>query len=137
MPPADVLTLRRYLAAGPFHEFLGMELAGSDPERGEVTIRLPFRRSFGRLPDGDQIHGGVLSALIDIAGDFALILVLGHGVPTINLRVDYLRPAAGDLTATARVVRAGRTVGVVDIELKDAAGRLIAVGRGCYGTAAG
>jgi acyl-coenzyme A thioesterase PaaI-like protein len=35
------------------------------------------------------------------------------------------------------VRRAGRTVGVVDIDVEDEAGRLVAVGRGCYGTQPG
>ncbi len=62
-------------------------------------------------------------------------MLLDRPVPTINLRIDYLRMAAStDLVATARVVRAGRTVGVVDIEVRDEEGRMIAVGRGCYGT---
>jgi uncharacterized protein (TIGR00369 family) len=52
--------------------------------------------------------------------------------------VDYLRPAAKtDLFAQARVRRAGRTIGVVDIDVLDEGSRLIALGRGCYGTQAG
>jgi uncharacterized protein (TIGR00369 family) len=85
-----------------------------------------------------QYHGGVIASLIDIAGDFALIAVLGYGVPTINFRVDYLRPAARtDLLGMARVRRAGRTIGVVDIDVTEPDGRLIALGRGCYSTQAG
>jgi acyl-coenzyme A thioesterase PaaI-like protein len=37
----------------------------------------------------------------------------------------------------ARVRRAGRTVGVVDIDVTDSSGRLTVLGRGCYGTQAG
>ena len=61
-----------------------------------------------------------------------------YGVPTINLRIDYLRPAsATDLRAIARIRRVGRTVGVVDIDVLDDQDRLIAIGRGTYGTKAG
>jgi uncharacterized protein (TIGR00369 family) len=74
-----------------------------------------------------------LSALIDIAGDYAVWSKFGVGVPTIDLRIDYLRPArAGNLSAVGRVVKAGRTVSVADIELRDAASALVAVGRGLY-----
>jgi uncharacterized protein (TIGR00369 family) len=91
-----------------------------------------------RTAGSGQFHGGVIASLIDIAGDFALIAVLGFGVPTINLRVDYLRPALNnDLLAAAHVRRAGRSIGVVDIEVTDSTGRLIALGRGCYGTQQG
>jgi uncharacterized protein (TIGR00369 family) len=59
-------------------------------------------------------------------------------VPTINLRIDFLRPAsATDLRAVARIRRAGRTVGVVDIDVIDEQDRVIAIGRGCYGTKPG
>jgi uncharacterized protein (TIGR00369 family) len=77
-------------------------------------------------------------ALIDTAGDYALALHVGAGVPTINYRTDYLRPALGAaLVATARVRRAGRTVGVVDVDVCDEGGKLVAVGRGCYSAQAG
>jgi len=50
-----------------------------------------------------------------------------------KFRVDYLRPAmTARLTATATVRRAGRTVAVVDIDVEDGEGRLVAVGRGYY-----
>ena len=58
-------------------------------------------------------------------------------MPTIDLRIDYLRPAEGDLLATARTVKRGRTIGVVDVEIRDTAGRMIAVGRGAYSTTVG
>src|SRR5262249_32198069 len=53
-------------------------------------------------------------------------------------RIDYLRPAVGNsLAATALVRRAGRTIAVVDVEATDDAGRLVAIGRGCYSTKVG
>jgi uncharacterized protein (TIGR00369 family) len=59
--------------------------------------------------------------------------VVGGGVPTINFRTDFLRPASGEgLSATATVRRAGRTVGVVGVDVHDGDGRLVAIGRGCY-----
>ena len=43
----------------------------------------------------------------------------------------------GDLSVVARAVKAGRTIGVADVEVSDPRGRLCAVGRGTYATAAG
>ncbi len=118
----------------PFHRLLGLELVRA--EDGAVELRLPWRDELGRADDSDWYHGGVLSALIDIAGDYAVASRLGRAVPTIDLRVDYLRPARrGELRATARAVKVGRTVGVADVELRDAQGALVAIGRGAYGTA--
>lgn len=127
--------LRRHLASGKFQQFLGIRLESTDTERGEIVLRLPFKDAFERLPGSGQMHGGITSAFIDIAGDFALIMLLDRPIPTINLRVDYLRMAVNaDLIATARVVRAGRSIGVVDIDIRDEGGKAIAVGRGCYST---
>ena len=118
----------------PYMRFLGLELEKS--EKGRVELRLPFRNEFLRHDDSDWLHGGVVSALIDIAGDYAVITETGVGVPTIDMRVDYLRPARrGDLLATARTLRVGRTVSVADVEVRDSQGTLVAVGRAVYASA--
>lgn len=115
----------------PFMRFLGPQIERQD--KGVVEIRLPFRDEFLRQDGSDWLHGGVVSALVDIAGDYAVITEVGIGVPTIDLRVDYLRPARrGDLVAVGRTVRVGRTVSVADVEVRDADGTLVAVGRGVY-----
>jgi uncharacterized protein (TIGR00369 family) len=115
----------------PFMRFLRLEVVRAD--RGVVEIRLPFREEFIRSDGSDWLHGGVVSALADITGDYAVITETGAGVPTIDMRVDYLRPARrGDLTAVGRTLRVGRTVSVADVEIRDSAGALVAVGRACY-----
>jgi uncharacterized protein (TIGR00369 family) len=130
--------LEAHLKGSPFHEVLGLSLEAFDQAAQTLTLRAAFGARVERAAGTGQYHGGVIASLIDVAGDFALIAILGYGVPTINFRVDYLRPAANtDLIAQARVRRAGRTIGVVDIDVLDREGRLIALGRGCYGTQAG
>ena len=115
----------------PYMRFLGLKLEKS--EKGRVELRLPFRDEFLRADGSDWLHGGVVSALIDIAGDYAVITETEVGVPTIDMRVDYLRPARrGDLLATARTLRVGRTVSVADVEVRDTQGALVAVGRAVY-----
>ena len=115
----------------PYMRFLGLKLEKS--EKGRVELRLPFRDEFLRADGSDWLHGGVVSALIDIAGDYAVITETEVGVPTIDMRVDYLRPARrGDLLATARTLRVGRTVSVADVEVHDSQGTLVAVGRAVY-----
>ena len=119
------------LDTSPYQRFLGvvMQSAGD----GEVVIRLPYRAEFLREDGSDWLHGGIVSALIDIAGDYAVMTKFNAGVPTIDLRIDWLRPArAGDLVATGRVVKAGRRVSLADVEVHDNQGQLVAVGRGLY-----
>lgn len=136
--PVTRETLERYLNDSPFQRVLGLSLESFDAAAQTLVLRATYGAQIERTTGSGQFHGGVIASLIDIAGDFALIAVLGHGVPTINLRVDYLRPALGhDLLAAARVRRAGRSIGVVDIDVTGEGGRLIALGRGCYGTQPG
>jgi len=133
-----VAQMQERVGASTFNRFFGVAVESLDYERLELVMKAPMRDEFERRPGSGQWHGGPIAAFIDIAGDFALALHVGAPVPTVNFRTDYLRPAVQtDLTATARVRRAGRTVGVVDIDVTDDAGRLVAVGRGCYATQAG
>ena len=117
---------------------MGITVTHADAEAEEVTMRLEMRPEFERAHGTGQYHGGVISAFIDTVGDYALVINRGGGVPTINYRTDFLRPASNTtLTGTAKVRRAGRTVAVVDIDVYDEQGRLVAVGRGTYGTQVG
>jgi uncharacterized protein (TIGR00369 family) len=130
--------IQEIMDGSPFIRFLGLRALGTDVGRGCVEFEIALRPEFERLPGTGQWHGGALASLIDTAGDFALVLTVGAPVPTINLRIDYLRPATTPkLKTTARVRRQGRTVGVVDIDVLDLEGSLVAVGRGCYGMQAG
>jgi len=133
-----VAELQRQIDAVPFHEFLKIEAVSVDSAAGEVVLRMPFRHAFRRSSAKAQLHGGVTSAFIDIAGDYALAAILGRGVPTVNLRIDFLRMVENsDLTARAQVIKNGRNLGLVDIDVEDGEGKLIAVGRGCYSTRPG
>jgi uncharacterized protein (TIGR00369 family) len=140
-PAAAPMTSERIQAmldGSPFIRFFGMQVAALDPAAGTIVLAMELRPELERREGTGQWHGGALAGLIDTAGDFAVALGLGAVVPTINFRVDYLRPAMTPrLTATATVRRAGRTVAVVDINVEDGEGRLVAVGRGCYATQAG
>jgi uncharacterized protein (TIGR00369 family) len=130
--------LQDLLAHSPFIRFLGLTVTEADPTRQVVTMTLPMRPEFERIAGSGQWHGGPIAAVIDTVGDYALVMSLGRPLPTINFRVDYLRPAANTaLTATARVRRAGRSVGVVDVDVFDAKGNLLAIGRASYSTLSG
>jgi uncharacterized protein (TIGR00369 family) len=130
--------LRASLAAPPFHHWLRPELRDLDPQSGRVTIALPLRAEFRRDPKRPEIHGGVVAALIDIAGHAAIAARLLHGIPTVDLRIDYLRGAAGsELLATAEPIKVGRTLGIVDIRVTDDQGKLVAIGRGAFSTREG
>jgi uncharacterized protein (TIGR00369 family) len=131
--PLTAAELQERLAVSPFIRFLGLVVTEADPARQRVTMTLKMRPEFERIAGSGQWHGGPIAGVIDTVGDYALVMTVGHPLPTINFRVDYLRPAVNTaLTVTAQVRRAGRSVGVVDVEVMDASGALVAIGRATY-----
>ena len=119
--------------ASPFLGFLRLRVVALDHDAGTLTVSMPIRPEFERRLGTGQFHGGAIAAFVDVVGDFAIGMAVGGGVPTINVRIDYLRPAVGGvLTGTARVRRAGRTVALVDVDVYDEQRALVAVGRGTY-----
>jgi uncharacterized protein (TIGR00369 family) len=128
--------LQERLAVSPFIRALGLIVTEADAAAQIVTMRLEMQPEFERIAGSGQWHGGPIAAAIDTVGDYALVMSIGRPLPTINFRVDYLRPAVHTaLTLTARVRRAGRSVGVVDVDVFDAKGALLAIGRATYSTA--
>ena len=130
--------LQAMLDRSPFIAFLGLKITEADPARELVTMTCAMRPEFERGAGTGQWHGGPIAAIIDTVGDYALIMALRRGLPTINFRVDYLRPAIKtSLTSTARVRRAGKSVGLVDVDVFNDQKALVAVGRAAYSTLAG
>ena len=121
------------LDQSPFNSFMQLKVVSIDQDKQQIVLRMPMRPEFERGAGTGQWHGGAIAAMIDIAGDYALVMKVGGGVPTVTFRTDYLRPLMNtDLTATATVRRAGRTIAVVDIDITNDEGKLCAVGRGTY-----
>jgi uncharacterized protein (TIGR00369 family) len=130
-----LVRLRAEMERPPYHALLRPQPISADAEAGIVVIKLPYRTEFRRAPEEAGYHGGVIAALIDLAGHAAVAVQVGRMVPTVDLRIDYLRAAPGtDLTARAKVLRAGRSIARADVEITDAEDNLIAVGRGTYST---
>jgi uncharacterized protein (TIGR00369 family) len=133
--PLSKEKMQQGLSRSPFISSLGLEVTATDPVRQEVTMRVAMRPEFERMAGSGQWHGGPLAAIIDTVGDYALVMMLGRPLPTINFRVDYLKPAVKtSLTVVGRVRRSGRSVGVVDVDVFDDAMALVAIGRATYST---
>jgi uncharacterized protein (TIGR00369 family) len=134
--PLSAEHIQQMLRHSPFIEFLNLQVVSVDAQREEIVMRAPLRPEFERGRGTGQWHGGPIASIIDTVGDYALVMLLGRPLPTINFRVDYLRPAINTaLIATARVRRNGRSVGVVDVDIANEAGVLLAIGRASYATA--
>ena len=133
MTETIVETLDKAMRASPFIRFAGLRIVAHDGETGRLEMEMPARPAFLRGDGGDDmVHGGPVAALIDTAGDFAVAAIVGGVVPTINIRIDFLRPARGTLRAVAVARRIGRVICLVDIDVFGTDGALCAVGRGTY-----
>ena len=116
----SVEQVQALLDASPFIAWLGLTVIALDHDKSEIRVRMPLKRELERRTGTRQFHGGPIASFIDIVGDFAIGMQAGGGVPTMNLRIDYLRPAVGDaLTGIGRVRRAGRTTAVIDVDVLD------------------
>ena len=135
LKPLSGEELQRMLGGSPFISFLGLKVTEADPARERVTMSCAFRPEFERGPGSSMWHGGPIAAIIDTVGDYALIMALRRPLPTINFRVDYLRPAIKtSLITTATVRRNGKSVGVVDVDVFNDQKALLAIGRATYST---
>ena len=128
--PLGKEALQERLGQSPFISLLNLTVLSADPVKQQLVMRAAMRPEFERGRGSGQWHGGPIAAIIDTVGDYALVMLLGRPLPTVNFRVDYLRPAIDTaLVVTATVRRSGRLVGVVDIDVTNEAGQLLAIGR--------
>ena len=109
----------------PAAELIGFRLTAVEPGRAvfELDAGPQHANPMGTL------HGGVLCDIADAAMGIAYASTLGDGesFTTLELKINFLRPfRTGRLTATARMVKAGRTIGLAECDVTDTEGRLIA-----------
>ena len=120
-----VQQLRRRLKENSTSQQMGFRLVKAS--RGRVRLR--FKVDPRHLEIHGVVHGGVLAALADTAGGLASYMAcpLGTRVATVEMKINYLEGVErGSITADARVVRIGRHLSVVDCDVTDNAGRLVA-----------
>lgn len=130
--PFDVDSFDDLIRVPPFHEWL--RLRTTHVEKGHVAILLPYKDELIGNPKIPAIHGGILAGLIDLAGGAAVFTHTNAPTPTIDLRIDYIRPAKQkDTVAEAQVINAGRTIAFVDVQVSQE-GKLVATGRATYST---
>ena len=116
LDPARVERAREAFGLVPYAKLLGLELGAVG--RGAASVRLEVREELKQYQG--VVHGGAVASLIDTAAAFAVLtqLEINERVTTTDLTIHYLRPAnSGRLTATARIVRTGRRLIVLTVEV--------------------
>jgi uncharacterized protein (TIGR00369 family) len=113
-------------AAAPFTAFLGIEMEAAEP--GEVRARLAWSEEI--CTTGGVMHGGALMGLADNVGGFCAFLNLPEGAggtATIESKTNFFGPVRhGHVHAVSRPLHTGRRTIVVDTELYDDTGKLVA-----------
>ena len=135
-PPDDPLAAVRARAGENLYwRYLGIVVEDAKP--GWVRLRVEVRDEL-RNAVGAPVHGGVMSALVDMAvggalGTLSEASAGGVGQSTLDLNVSFLAAAGeGPIFAEGKILRRGRTIAVGEAQITDARGKLCAVGRATY-----
>lgn len=124
---------RRDFDEYPLHKALGVRLEEVRPGFARIVLHTSSL-TFGGV--GGSVHGGVLAAMVDMATLEALFPMFepaDRPSGTADLNITYLRPALGErITAEATVLRKGRQLAVVEVEILGGEGQLCAKGRALY-----
>lgn len=132
----SVEELQGRLGRSPYHQWLGLKIASIDPNG--VTIGFTLRPDMMGNPETGALHGGIYASIIDATSSCAILARYPGSNLTIDMRVDFHRSVLIEpdkvvhLRAVGTVVRVGRTLGTADAQVFDAAGHLLASGRGVF-----
>lgn len=118
----------KQLQIEPFSALVGFQV--DEVKKDFCRLRLPFRPEL--RTNGEIVHGGAIASLIDTAGVVAVWTDVAPDVTrgaTASMTVNYLAGAERvDLIAEAQVIRRGRSVVFVDIDVFSPGGERIAKG---------
>jgi uncharacterized protein (TIGR00369 family) len=134
-PDDPLAAIRARCADNLYWRHLGVAVEDAKP--GWVRLRVDVRDDL-RNAAGAPVHGGVMSALVDMAVGGALGTLSedsagGVGQSTLDLNVSFLAAATqGPIYAEGKILRRGRSIAFGEASITDAGGRLCAVGRATY-----
>lgn len=130
LTPEMEAQIRERIRAIPIVETLNMEIVSL--KAGYCEARVPRKVAY----DGvfESFHGGLLMTIADSAACFAILTQKGahRKLTTTDMNIRFLAPCLSDVTAKATVIKAGRTLCPVAIDLYDASGRAVAVAQVNY-----
>lgn len=114
---------------GPLDSAVGAMLGITVEHIEDGAATLSMDASSRHANRGGRMQGGIITALADTCTAFAFMTTLDPGQSTTNLelKINFLRPVFEEhLTATASVVRRGRTIGLVECDVSTPEEKLVA-----------
>jgi uncharacterized protein (TIGR00369 family) len=109
----------------PIGRLLGFVLREIEPGHAIFEMEADERH---HNPMG-TLHGGIYCDLADAAMGYAYAATLGEGetFTTVELKINFFRPVRqGKLSAEARIIKAGGTLGYIECNVTDQTGKLVA-----------
>ena len=117
----------------PFHQYLGLKLIETKPDYARLRLTNSDTTPTGV---GGSVNGGVLSTMVDMAAVVAVFSNMPESsqpAGTVDLQITYLNQAHGRwVEAVATVIKRGRQLCTISVEIRDPQERLCAVGRVLY-----
>jgi uncharacterized protein (TIGR00369 family) len=114
----------------PISEKLHLCLARLD--EGEAVISMPHDASYHGVYE--SMHGGLLMTLADTCACVAILTLTGPDavITTTDMSIRFLAPCLSDAIAEAKIIKFGRSLVPVNVMLRDARGREVAIAQVTY-----
>jgi uncharacterized protein (TIGR00369 family) len=113
--PEFLALINKGMGMVPYNGALGMQ--AEEASADGIVVLLPYRPELVGNPETGVLHGGVITALVDSASGMSVFLKRGKParIATLDLRIDYLKPAtpAQDVRARAECYKVTRQVAFV------------------------
>ncbi len=125
LDPRRLARARDAFRSVAYAKFLGPEMG--EVGDGTASVHLDVRDEL--LQYHGVVHGGAIASLIDTSSAFAVLtrIDLEDQITTTDLTIHYLRPiSSGRMTATARIIRGGRRLFVLSVDVTNDSGLLVA-----------
>jgi uncharacterized protein (TIGR00369 family) len=114
----------------PYAEHLGIRPISEEP--GHVTAGLTIAPEL--MNSWNVAHGGAIMSLLDVTCGMSAKSLdpQANGATTVELKVNFLASATGEIVAEGHARRAGRSLVFVEGEVRDATGHVLAKATGTF-----